>query len=355
MKTILIKIGTNTLTDQKGRLDYGVIKNLAKQMAALHKKGLSLLLVTSGAIGSGQEVVELKEKESILKKQMLAAIGQGRLMNAYSKEFEKYKINVAQALLMRSDFADRQKYLNIKATLTGLLEHKVIPIINENDVVATTELEISNNDILATLTASMINAQKIIMLSDIDGFYNCDPNEDKNAELIHEVKEITPDFEKMCGSKISKGGRGGFGVKLEAAKFATQIGIEFYVVNGKTKNILLDVIKDDFVGTKFKAQTKKIGGFRQWLLLGAQGGGTIQIDAGAFKALQNKKSLLAVGVKKILSEFKAKDVINIFDEKMLKVAAGVTNYNSKELQNALEKKDKKNLKEVVHCDNIVVF
>jgi len=355
MKTILIKIGTNALTDQKGRLDYGIIKNLVKQIAALYKQGYAQVLVTSGAIGSGEEIVDLKEKNSLLKKQMLAAIGQSRLMNVYNKEFNKYKINVAQALLMRSDFADRQKYLNIKATLTGLLEHKVIPIINENDVVATTEIETTNNDVLATLTASMINAQEIIMLSDIDGFYTSDPRENKNAELIQEVKKITPEFEKMCGSKISKGGRGGFGVKLEAAKFATQIGIEFYVVNGKRKDIILDVIKGEFVGTKFKPQAKKVTGFRQWLLLGAQGGGAIQIDRGAFKALQNKKSLLAVGVKKVLGEFKAKDVINIFDEKMLKVAAGVSNYSSKELQNALDKKDKKNLKEVVHCDNIVIF
>ena len=201
----------------------------------------------------------------------------------------------------------------------------------------------------------MIDADKIIILSDIDGFYTCDPNENKDAELIHEIKNITPEFEKMCGSKISKGGRGGFGVKLKAAKFATQIGIEFYVVNGKRKNIILDIIKGKFVGTKFAPQTKKVAGLRQWLLLGAQGGGSIQIDNGALKALQNKKSLLAVGVKEILGEFKVKDVINIFDEKMLKVAAGVVNYNSKELQKALDKKDKKNLKEVVHCDNIVIF
>ncbi len=355
MKTILIKIGTNALTDANGRLDYGVIKNLVKQMAELHQQGYGQVLVTSGAVGSGKEVIKIREKNPIRAKQMYAAIGQSRLMNVYNQEFAKYKIIVAQALLMRSDFADRQKYLNIKDTLIGLLAHHVIPIINENDVVATTELDTSDNDTLATLTASMIEAQKIIMLSNIEGFYTADPRENKKAELIQEVKKITPEFEKMCGSKVSAGGRGGFLTKLRAAKFATQIGIEFYVVNGKRKNILLDIIKGDFVGTKFAPQAKKVGGFRQWLLLGARGGGAVQIDAGAFQALQNKKSLLAVGVKKILGEFKDREVINIFDEKMLKVAAGVVNYNSKELQSALEKKDKKNLKEVVHCDNIVIF
>ena len=355
-KTILIKVGTNVLTTQEGKLDHKQIENLASQIAQLQKTDYKVVLISSGAVGAGLELNDFKDvKSNTIRKQMLAAVGQNYLMQIYSKYFKTHGITTAQALLSRSDFSIREKYLNIKNALISLLDHNVVPIINENDVVSTEELSFSDNDILASYTAALIKADKFIILTIVDGLYDKDPSK-KDAKLIEVVRKIDESTFGACGKSRSTLGLGGMKSKINAAQVATELGIETIVANGKAQNIT-DIVKGDFKGTTFVSKNKKKKSIYFCLLAGAEIKGYLTIDDGAAKAVKDRKSLLLVGVSSSKGIFKKGDTVEILDKKGVKIAVGITNLSSKILEKKLKLKqeEKKNQKEVVHCDNLKSF
>jgi glutamate 5-kinase len=286
---------------------------------------------------------------------MLAAIGQNYLMQIYSKYFKKHKITIAQALLSRSDFAIREKYLNIKNTILALLENDIVPIINENDVVSTEELSFSDNDILASYTAALIKADKFIILTVVDGLYNKDPS-NPGAKLIEEVEKIDDKILGACDKTTSSLGLGGMESKVNAAKIATDLGIETIVTNGKTQK-LREVLRGDSIGTTFCAQNEKKKSIYYWLLAGSEVKGKIIVDEGAAKAVKNRKSLLFVGLVEVEGDFGKGDTIEVHNQEKEKIAVGLSNYDIKEIKRKLvqPKETLKNLKEVIHCDNLKVL
>ena len=355
-KTILIKVGTNVLTKANGRLDLKQIESLAEQIAKLRKRGFKAVLISSGAVGAGLELNDFASvKNKVIRKQMLAAVGQNHLMQIYTKCFKKHKITIAQALLSRSDFAIREKYLNIKNTLSSLLNQDILPIINEKDVVSTEELSFSDNDVLASYTAALIKADKFIILTIVDGFYDKDPSE-PGANLITKIKKIDNDILSACGKSKSSLGVGGIKTKISAAQTATELGIETIVANGK-KQKLTDIIDGDFTGTTFLPQNKKKKSIYYWLLAGSEIKGSITIDDGAAKAVKNHKSLLLVGITNMKGTFEKGDTIEVHNKNNKKIAIGLSNFSSKNIKQKLSqpKKDLHNQKEAMHCDNLKII
>ncbi|MFA6527957.1 MAG: glutamate 5-kinase [Candidatus Gracilibacteria bacterium] len=354
---VVVKVGTQVLLDSENELDLNVLRRFSSEIALLKKEGWHVVLVSSGAVGSGREVFDGSLiKDKILQKQVLAAIGQARLMHYYSDFFGKEGLNVAQILLERENFSDRKRFLSVRGVVSELLNNGVVPIVNENDVIADKELRFGDNDELATLLAVMLGAKKLVICSSISGLYDCDPVKNKNARIVKEVADITEEIYQMCGKSVSTNGLGGMVSKLNSARLATRAGIETFVINGKRKGNLVDTVLDGcFEGTKFLAKEKGLKGFQRWLTAGALSFSKIVIDDGAAKALLNKKSLLLVGVKRVEGEFEKRDTVDVYNERGENLAVGVANYSSDELREALQLKDRKNKKEVVHADNVVVL
>jgi len=355
-KTILIKVGTNVLTTTEGKLDLNLIKSLVDQISELKNNGHKVVLVTSGAVGAGLELNKFSSvKNKVIRKQMLAAVGQNYLMQIYSKYFETHDIVIAQALLSRSDFSIRKKYLNMKNTITALMDQGVVPVINENDVVSTEELSFSDNDILASYTAALIKADKLIILTVVDGLYDKDPS-DKTAKTIDRVTKIDEKTFGMCGKSKSSLGLGGMKSKISAANVATELGIEMIIANGKTQN-LKNIVQGAFKGTTFTPENNKKKSIYSWLLAGSAISGYLTIDNGAKKAILNNKSLLIVGIEKVEGNFKKGDTVEVCNKKGEKIAVGIVNLSSEILVKNLSqpKESLKNQKEVIHCDNLKVL
>lgn len=355
-KTILIKVGTNVLTKEDKTIDLNQIQSLVNQIADLKKKGYKVVLVTSGAVGAGRQINEFKNVEDkVIRKQMLAAVGQNKLMGSYTHFFRDHNMVIAQALLTRSDFSNREKYTNMKKTLLALLDEGVVPVINENDVVSTEELSFSDNDILAAYTAALIRADKLIILTIVDGFYNKDPS-DKNAELICEIHKVEGKLLYACGKSKSSMGTGGMASKIKAAHIATELGIEMVVINGK-KETLQNVINGKFIGTTFHPKAKEKKSVFYWLLAGSTTSGKITVDDGATVAVKKRKSLLFPGVVNIYGDFKKNDTLEVYDLKGNKIGIGLSNYSSEDAEAILQKsrKAQKDKKELIHADNLKIF
>ena len=238
-----------------GELDLAQIESLVDQISELKKQQKHVVLVTSGAMGAGLQLNKFESiKDKLIRRQMLAAIGQSRLIELYTKYFKKHGITVAQALLSRSDFSNREKYLNIKHVLTNLLDSNIVPIINENDVVSTEELSFGDNDILGAYTSALIKADKYVVLTTVDGLCDKDPSE-KDAKLIEKVERVDDRILALCSKSKSSLGMGGMQSKIEAAKIATELGIETIIANGKTQKVP-NIIKGEFKGTTFRPRIK---------------------------------------------------------------------------------------------------
>ncbi len=247
---IVVKIGTNVLTDAQGDLDISVIESIVDQIAKIKKQGYKVILVSSGAVGAGKATFQLKNvKDETIQRQVYSAIGQVKLMSIYADFFKKHNMYCAQVLASKEDFLGGTHYKNMKNCFKGLLLDDIIPIVNENDVVSLKELMFTDNDELAGLTAYLIEADTLMILSNIDGFYNGDPSE-PSSEVLPLVK-LSENAEQFVQSSRSTQGRGGMESKFETAKRCTEKGIETYLANGKRKNILLDILNNDFIGTKF--------------------------------------------------------------------------------------------------------
>jgi glutamate 5-kinase len=355
-KTILIKVGTNVLTKEDKTIDLNQIQSLVNQIVDLKKQGHKVILVTSGAVGAGRQINEFKDVEDkVIRKQMLAAVGQNKLMGSYTHFFRDHNIVIAQALLTRSDFSNREKYTNMKKTLLALLDAGVVPVINENDVVSTEELSFSDNDILAAYTAALIRADKLVIMTVVDGFYNKDPSQ-PGSELVCEIHKVDGKLLYACGNSKSSMGTGGMASKIKAAHIATELGIEMVIINGK-KETLQNVLDGKFIGTTFHPKAKEKKSVFYWLLAGATASGKVTVDDGAAEAVKKRKSLLFVGVVNIYGEFKKNDTLEVYDSKGTKIGVGLSNYSSEEAEKILQKsrKAQKDRKELIHVDNLKVF
>ena len=254
-KRIIIKLGTSTLAHSTGRLNIRNVEQICRVLSDIKNAGNEVIIVSSGAIGMGVGKLGLKEKPSdIPTKQAAAAIGQCELMYTYDKLFSEYSHTVAQILLTGSDVHSDERFTNFKNTINRLLDLSVIPIINENDTIATDEIVIGDNDTLAAIVAKSVNADLLILLSDIDGLYTADPHKSENAELISVVKEITPEIEALGGGKGSSLGTGGMVTKLNAAKLCMSKGTDMVIANGANPSVLYDIVDGEKIGTKFIAK-----------------------------------------------------------------------------------------------------
>ncbi len=354
---ILVKVGTNVLTRANGRLDYNIMADLTEQILTLKKEGYEVVLVSSGANGAGREFFEFSTvQDPLIRKQMLSAVGQGRIFQVYGDFLREQGVMPAQALLTRKDFHDPTSYNNIKTTLENLLAHGVLPIINENDVVSYAEYSFGDNDQLAALTAILLEVDQLIILSDIEGFFTADPHLHPAATLIEEVEEITPAMWAMCEDSFAKGGTGGMYSKLKAAELATSYGIPTRVTAGKKSHCLLSAIQQGRGGTHFRPQGKrlKLTAHGKWVQTAAQNKGTLVVDGGAEKALKARKSLLAVGLIEARGDFAAKEVVLIQNEKGIRLGAGLVNQASPEIGQWLQKHKPQNTI-VIHANHLYLL
>ncbi|MFA5251164.1 MAG: glutamate 5-kinase [Phycisphaerae bacterium] len=329
VKKIVIKIGTNTLTKEgAGEIDTAYIRGIAGEIAGLHKRGISAVIITSGAIGMGAGQLELADRVKDVKmRQACAAIGQPLLMAEYRKAFEEFHIIVAQVLLTADVLDNRKTYLNLRHSIETLLKLGVVPILNENDSVSTDEIgsAFGDNDKLSALVASKLDADVLIMLSDIDALYDKDPRKFDDAKPVKAVFEITDQIAKSAGSRGSKFATGGMKSKIEAAKIAANAGCRIVLADGRTKNVISRIIAGEEIGTVFMPK-RKLSNRTRWILNSAAAG-VINIDEGAMKAVRNRKSLLPSGVTSIEGSFEAGDVITLNDK-----AKAVTNLSSAQLK-----------------------
>jgi len=326
-KRIAIKIGTNTLS-KDGAIDSSYIRSVAAQVAELVKAGREIVLITSGAIGMGAGRLEITDAVTDIKmRQACAAVGQPLLMTEYRKAFDKFGLTCAQVLLTAEVLNKRQTYLNLRNAIETLFKLGVIPVLNENDCVATDEIgtAFGDNDKLSALIASKLDADVLIMLSDIDALYDKDPRKFDDAKPVKAVYEITDQILKSAGSKGSAFAAGGMKSKLEAAKIASNAGCRIVLANGRIKDVVTKIIAGQDIGTVFMPK-RKLSNRLRWLLNSAAAG-TITIDDGAVEAIKRKKSLLPKGIKSASGSFNAGDVVMLN-----KIAKAVTNFSSEELK-----------------------
>jgi len=365
LKRLVIKIGSNILTSDDNGLDLERIQSIADDISAVRDSGYEVVIVSSGAVAAGMKKLGLTEKpKDIVLKQAAAAVGQSSLMWAYEKCFSAYDKKVAQILLTRDDFADRKRYINSRNTLMTLLSYGVIPIINENDTVATDEIRFGDNDNLASLVAGLIDAERFIILSDVDGLFDDDPTINPQAELIGVVEKITPELEKKAGGSGSALGTGGMFSKLLAAKRAVHHGIAVNIVNGRTKRVISSLLKGAHHGTEFRPQETRLSSKKGWIAYACRTKGSITVDEGAAKALiRGGKSLLPSGIVSRSGSFDAGDAVYCLDRGGKRIAKGLTNYSSAEIEKIKGKKTSEiegilgyqYSDEVIHRDNLVLL
>lgn len=335
---VVIKFGTNVLRDENGDESLERITSFINGVSKLQKQGKEVILVTSGAVGLGKKKLKLESTEGDGLKQACAAIGQSKLMAIYDKIFSKHEITIAQILLTEDDFSQRKKYLSLRTTLNKILELRVIPIINQNDTVSSIELDeilqdmqvcFSDNDKLSALVASELDADLLIILSDIDGLFNDNPKTNPEAKIIPLIEEVTEEVLGL-GQDASDGGRGGMKTKLEAAMVVTRSGGKVLIANGKTPDIIDEIFSKKEVGTMFLPHPELLSGKKRWIGFATNILGKIVVNEGAKKALIKQCSLLPIGVIKVINEFKRGEVVSIVDENEQEIARGMVNYNSKD-------------------------
>ena len=339
VKRIVIKLGTNVLRNDDGEVAVSRIYSFIEDISNLVKQGKEVIIVTSGAVGLGKKKLELASTEGDGIKQACAAVGQSRLMSYYENGFANYDITVAQILLTEDDFSLRHRYLSLRTTLNKLLELNVVPIINQNDTVSTIELNdilsgmqvcFSDNDKLSVLVASELDADLLILLSDINGLYTSNPKENPDAEFIREVECVNNEILDL-GTGASDGGRGGMKTKLEAAKLVTRFGGKVLIANGKIPYVINKIFSAEELGTMFIPTNENLSGKKRWIGYATNVIGKLLVNEGAKKAiLENCTSLLPIGIIEVQNEFKQGEVVSICDENGEEFARGMVNYNSEE-------------------------
>ncbi len=363
---IIIKIGSSSLCNESGTLDKERILNLISQIAILKRKGIKVTLVSSGAINAGMQVLQLEKRpQDIAKKQALAAVGQAHLMQIYEELFNLYHLKCAQILLNHDDFDDRKRLMNLHYAMKSVIDYDVIPIINENDTLAVEEIKVGDNDTLASLLVPIIDAQLLVLVSDIDGLYNDNPHTNKNAKLIENVEGITREIMDFAKDATSAVGTGGMITKIRAAKIVNDYGCDMAIVNGNQEHVLVDLLEGKNVGTYFDGKPGRTLSSRDhWIMYRSSPKGKIIVDDGARQAIKmHHTSLLPKGIKDVEGSFVLGSVVDIVDETGHLVARGMTNYssdeiklikglNSDQIEDVLHYKD---YDEVVHADNLVIY
>lgn len=365
MKRIVIKIGSNILAHDQEGLDIKRITTISRDISDVQDKGYDVVVVSSGAIAAGMQRLGLKTKPRDIKlKQAAAAVGQSALMWAYERSFGKCGKKVAQVLLTRDDFSDRKRYINSKNTLLTLFAYKVVPVINENDTVSTDEIKFGDNDHLASLVASLIEAERLIILSDVDGLYTQDPRSNAQAKIIDYVEDITPEILESAGEAGSTIGTGGMYSKVLAAKRAVNHGIIVHIITGKIERVLTNLLEGKHSGTIFKPKEEKLSSRKGWIAFGIRAKGSLVVDDGAARALvEGGKSLLPAGIISIEGEFDIGDAVYCTNSQGSRIAKGLTNYSSAEIRKFKGKKTSeieevlgyKYSEEVIHRDNLVLM
>jgi len=361
---LVVKVGTNTLTNGADSLSRPVMLNLVRQVAHLLERGDQVALVTSGAIVAGREALHIsRDAKNIPFKQVLAAVGQARLMQTWDQLFSHYGLTVAQTLLTRADLADRQRYLNARNTLLALLDRRVVPIVNENDVVAVDEIKIGDNDNLSALVANLVDADLLVLLTDTAGLHTADPRRDPSATLINEVPTISDDIVRLASGAGTARGTGGMATKIQAARLATESGSTVLIVNGHAENVLVRASAGDVVGTRFPPARTGLESRKRWILAGLVGTASTRIDQGAVEALSRGRSLLPAGIVDINGRFDRGDSVSIIDQTGKALGCGVVNYSSADLERIKGCKSSQIASvlgyhygdEVIHRNNLVVL
>ncbi|MFH0839354.1 MAG: glutamate 5-kinase [Candidatus Omnitrophota bacterium] len=357
VKRLIVKIGTSVMSE-KNKLNQACFNNLSGQVAQLLKEKIEVIVVSSGAICAGMDILGLKNRPKDLPLlQATAAVGQNVLMRMWEKAFGAVGIKVAQILLTKDDLINRKRYLNARNTLNALLRRGVVPIVNENDTVSVDEIKFGDNDYLSSLVANLADAQLLIILSDVDGLYA------KGSGLIKVVERITPAIEALACGTTKEISVGGMSSKIEAAKIATNSGISVVVHNGATGNVLIKILREGETGTLFLPKAK-LDSKKRWIAYGSRTSGQLVVDEGAKIALLSKgKSLLSSGIVESKGDFKTGDIVSIVDIKGREYARGLTNYSTEEIKkikglnsSLIEKTlGYKYYDEVIHRDNLVIL
>jgi glutamate 5-kinase len=363
-KRVVVKVGTSTLTHANGQLNLGRMERIVRELADLHNQDIEVLLVSSGAIGTGANRMGLKKVPRTLpEKQALAAIGQGTLLHMYEKLFAEYGKIVAQVLLTREDLDERIRYLNATNTLLTILNMKVIPVINENDTVVVEEIKFGDNDMLSTVIAGIVDADLLIILSDVDGFYNMDPRIHKEACLQSEVFEITGQMEENSTNRGIAFSSGGMLTKLKGARICMAAGIPMIIANSSEENVIRRIIAGENLGTLFVPREEKMQARKKWIAFGTVLHGKVKVDAGAATALlKTGKSLLASGVVEVDGDFERGTVVAVLASDGREIARGMVNYGADEIRRIAGKKSteiekilgEKDYDEVIHRNNLWV-
>jgi glutamate 5-kinase len=364
-RRIVVKVGSSLVTAEGRGLDHAALSRWAEQIAALTRQGKEVVLVSSGAIAEGIARLGWKKRpKAVNELQAAAAVGQMGLVQAYESIFRTHGLHAAQVLLTHEDLADRTRYLNARTTLRTLLELRVVPIINENDTVATDEIRLGDNDTLGALVTNLIEADCLIILTDQTGLYTADPRRHTDATLVMDAHAGDPELERMAGGAGSHVGTGGMLTKILAAKRAARSGAHTVICSGHEERVLLRLTAGEMIGSQLVARQAPLAARRQWLADHLQLRGGVVLDAGAVRALQEEgKSLLPVGVKGVNGEFERGEVVAVVDPDGHEIARGLTNYSAGEARRIAGKPSSAieaelgymDEPELIHRDNLVLL
>lgn len=364
-QTLVVKLGTSVLTGGTKKIDRAHLVELVRQCAILIRQGHQVVVVTSGAIAAGREHLGHPTlANTIANKQMLAAVGQSRLIQEWEKMFAIYGIHIGQMLLTRADLDDRERYLNARDMLQALLANQIVPVVNENDAVATTEIKVGDNDNLSALVAILAEADKLLLLTDQPGLFTADPRNNPDAELIKEVHTIDETLHQIAGGSVTGLGTGGMATKLQAADVARRAGIEVIIAAGSKPEVIQQLVKGSAVGTRFLPLSTPLESRKKWILAGPPPAGNIIIDEGAAKAVTERhSSLLAKGIIEVEGDFARGAVARICNQKGKLLARGISRYSSQDLV-LIAGKHSQDIQSIlgyaygavsVHCDDLVVI
>ena len=363
-KRIVVKVGTSTLLYPNGKINLYRIEHLARELSDLASQGREVILVTSGAIGAGMVRMGLSERpDSMQEKQALASVGQVLLMHLYDKFFTEYGQVAGQVLLTKENFANHNQYINARNTLMAMLKSGIIPVINENAAVTVAEVKIGDNDTLSATVAAIVDADVLIILSDIDGVYDANPQTHPEAKLLSEIKEITSGVEAMAGGAGSAVGTGGMATKIEAAKIATAAGVTMFIASGGENGMLGRIIAGEDVGTVFPPKDAHLRARKGWLAFGKRISGILVVDEGCVKALKKGSSLLAAGILATEGEYTAGSTVRVLTADYQEIARGTIAYDAAAVAKIKGRKtsdftdilDGEIHDEVIHRDNMVLM
>lgn len=364
IKRVVVKVGSSTITHSTGLLNLYKIDKIASQLADLQNMGYEVVLVTSGAIGAGVGRLAMKERpKNMPEKQAAAAVGQSVLFHIYQKTFSEYGKITGQILLTKSDFSDRKRFINARNTFKALISMGVVPIVNENDAVVVDEIKVGENDSLSAHVSAMIEADLLILLSDIDGLYTADPRKDPDAQMIFEVEKVTDEIKALAGGAGSTHGTGGMATKLKAAEIATSYGCHMVIANGEEPDIIRRVVAGDRLGTVFMPGEQSISLRKHWIGFESKSKGSVRVDEGAEKALRRGKSLLPVGIVEVKGSFSKGDTLAIEDINGNIIGYGITYYKRMSLEKIMGARcfeieiilGSNDYDEAIHADNMIII